>query len=232
MNVYTAFHHLVQVTVTGEQTRVLLSSPFRNIFLKQLAPDLIDILSQLIIMCTESDDADPLVREGVARSQYQNLLQQQGAVKLLHQLSCAPFKSRNEGGIQLPLWAVERPGLIDPYLKICQLGFRLMKQMSRQNIGIKSVVSQYRPDLTLLLGGQMKVANTLREVYDDNRPLLLAVSDQLILDIVHLMHDNPFPRFLEFLSVFCECNDDPIPHNQNRIARYVLQDNFFILFPC
>ena len=65
----------------------------------------------------------------------------------------------------------------------------------------------------------------------DNRELLYAVSDELVQDLVDLMKEGRYPRFMEFLYVFCECNDNPIPANQNRIARILFVENGHILLP-
>ena len=230
-NVHAAFFKLAEPACRAASLDVILKSSFRTKLLPLYGPDLIDIISQLILTCTESNNDNPMSREGAGVSDAQNLLMQQDAVHLLYTMACVPYKSISCGGLAIPLWAVQKKGLLDTFLKMCRLAFRLLKQMCRQNGPIKVILADFIPDMSPLLGGVLQIANTMREVYDDNRELLYAVSDELVQDLVDLMKEGRYPRFMEFLYVFCECNDNPIPANQNRIARILFVENGHILLP-
>ena len=104
------------------------------------------------------------------------------------------------------------------------LSMRLVRHMLRDCSINKRYMVQHVPLLQDWLGGGTGAAAVLREIFADNAEMLDLVEKSHITRFVELIRDvGRETRFVDFLTVLCECDDRPVRSNQWRVCKLLVE---------
>ena len=142
-------------------------------------------LTQLILFCTKSQDVDPLTRTGVPITQHQLLLLDTNVHILVIQMLSAPFKESMGPAAKYSLIDLENVKNAE-LCKLCALGYRLLRQMVYGSPAFAFTLAKYIPFIQSQLGYCRLAADTLSEMFHNNRKLLDEMPERLVNCFVQL----------------------------------------------
>ena len=142
-------------------------------------------LTRLILFCTESRDADPLTRTGVPIMGHQVLLLDTNAHGVVMQMLSAPFRESAGVAAMYTLADLRDPKNAD-LCQCCALGYRLLKQMVYGAPAFALRLAEYIPFMQAQLGYCRLAADTLSEMFHNNRKLLDELPERLVNCFVRL----------------------------------------------
>lgn len=189
-------------------------------------------LSALICFCTESEDDDPLTREGLPIANHQqSMFEVQLHCIVMDVLLCPFVSSTKENKMELPIegGVLSIRNLLDDKLghihKVCRLCYRLLKQMSKGSPYAGQLV-EYVSFMQAQEGYKLHVADTQLEIFTNNPNIPL---DRCITNVKHfvnlLLTKERSSGYLRFLSSLCVVNGTGVPHNQQLVAKLLLQEH-------
>ena len=126
------------------------------------------------------------------------------------------------GASAITLHELSKPGnrdtlaVVDTAYKVLQT---YLKGNSRKN---ELYIAAHIPFFQSQVGAELAVERMYTELVRDNNQIVHAITDKEIMAFVELLKHDKQPQYLEFLSVLCECNGAPLPHNQEKIAHALL----------
>ena len=189
------------------------------------------VLTEMVKFCSQSDNDDPMTREGLPQWQQQCLLCDlqflEQAMSIIELLLLPLLKFREQQGTASCVRTLTR------LAKLCQ---RLMRHILRRNPTTCAYAASKKRNngqstFVVPLQNQMShgilAAETLREIYLDNADLLEKVTDDDIKGVLELIQSNEpgrgrKARYIEYLMVLCECEGKAVRPNQWRIANLLL----------
>ncbi|KAK3233488.1 hypothetical protein CYMTET_56220 [Cymbomonas tetramitiformis] len=166
----------------------------------------------------ESSNPNMLTRDGPTDSLLQDYLRDRNYLDLLIALLEELFQEK-----AIPPKLIETLPVYG-LLYMCQLVYRVLKQACKDHLANKNHLSVHIPVMQQHLGTEMKPANTILEIYCDNKELVQSIEDKHLNQYLELMRRFRQPRFAEFLVSCSDCSGQPVPLNQSRIAKF-LQTN-------
>jgi hypothetical protein len=175
---------------------------------------------------------DPMTLEEPAHEAAQKVLKEQGVIDILFEILRAPFDTKNGTRVApIPIHEIMKNPDFKVLFLICQLCYRLLKQVIKDNDECERYLS--RPAIVDFmqeqLGYQLKTADTLMELFRDNRYLLDRLSDKHINVFFDLIRDvgklsrymASDSRFQQFSIVF-DVNLLFVTHfNHSHLARRI-----------
>ena len=184
-------------------------------------------LTQFLLRLTESDVADPIARDGTPNKGYQTLLQEQGAITLVHKLVELPFRHISPGLVT----ESARTHFGPTFMRLCQLGYRVLQQLCKNNNNNKNKSVFILPELRQKLETVFKTACTevIRAIYTNNNILLEAVRASDISVFIEMIALSKQPQFVNLLEALCLCEGSPVPSNQNAIVTALFEENLDLL---
>lgn len=191
---------------------------------------LVGIVSDLIVFVTDTDEVDPLKREGVPILSRQIMLREQGVLDLATLSLTVPFhtafsRSKFDAAAHESLpWSRALKSAIVLCMCLC-------RHILRDCVTNKLQAISFVPLLQENLGKGLRVAETLREVFADNAEMLDCATDEIVSRFVHLIREvGRDVHFLEFLIVLCQCDGKAVRPNQWRVCRLLVQEAPELLF--
>ena len=189
-------------------------------------------LSALICFCTESEDGDPLTREGLPIPEHQESMFEVSLHKTAMDVLLCPFVgATKENKMELPLsGGVLRMEdvLLAEYENIytvCRLCYRLLKQMSKGS-PYSSLLVDYVSFMQAQEGYKLHVADTLMEIFTDNPNL---PPSRMEMDIRHfvklLLKKGRSSGYLKFLSMLCVVKETGVESNQVLVSQLLLDEH-------
>eukprot|EP00050_Salpingoeca_kvevrii_P002520 m.196116 g.196116 ORF g.196116 m.196116 type:complete len:2530 (-) comp10628_c0_seq6:379-7968(-) len=79
-------------------------------------------------------------------------------------------------------------------------------------------------------GGHLPVEPMVTELVRDNRTVIQCMSETEMRKFIDLLAKEKNPAYLDFLSVLCTAESGPIPHNQDIISRFLLEQGEACVF--
>eukprot|EP00667_Euglena_gracilis_P000792 EG_transcript_792 len=190
-------------------------------------------LGRLIAFCTQSDDPNPLTRAGVPIPPHQRTLLDQGVHHLVVEMLRCPFAGVDDSPPAILLAEVEQPEhrLVS---HICRLGYRLLQLMVKGNSRHALHLSGYIQFMQSQLPCGFAVADTIIELFRDNRVVLEGLPEEVVDGFVRHMDrwrgpGDLSPAWVHFLSELCVCEGQGIPLNQARVCSGVLAERSHLL---
>ena len=186
-------------------------------------------LTTLIRFCIESADADPLTAGGIPSTKHQTLLLDLDVHLLVLSMLSAPFK---ESGTELATYSYH--DLTDPRHSdlqyVCDLGYRLLKHMVHGSPAFAWKLAYHIPFMQSQLGYCRVAADTLSEMFHDNRKLLELMPARLIACFVTVCTQQiRNAGYIKFLCNLCACDNQGILSNQTVICKKLLEENSSLL---
>ena len=132
-------------------------------------------LTDLILFCTDSKDTDPFTRDGIPIMRHQRLLLDQNLHALAIHMLSAPFAESAGGGATYRLSDLADPANQD-LNSVCALCYRLLRQMVKGSPPFALQLAEWIPFIQSQLGPCRLAADTLSEMFQDNRILLEQVA--------------------------------------------------------
>lgn len=173
-------------------------------------------LTKLITFCTMSDDANPLTREGVPIQKHQEILMDQNVHHIVIQMLQVTLFQQLD-----PNSTAEHPLTHNKIKFLCTLCYRLLRLMIKGTINYALRLSQYIPFMQSQVSLGIGVADTIMEVFKDNRVLLEQMTED-VLDCFVQLAQKRYSRYLIFLAELCICEEVGIPKNQRIICNRLL----------
>ena len=200
---------------------------------------LINVAGGLITFVTETDEPDPLKRDGRPYERRQILLREQKVLDLV--LRCvsrsvsgalaepdasghtpSPFRKEELADIQ-----GTRPQN-DPIVKLrrgltlCMLLFRHILRDCQAN---KRYAVRFVPKLQELLSCNIQAAKPLTEVCANNTEMNDAVDGRMVEKVIERIREvGCEAKYLEFLMVLCQCNGKAIRDHQRTVGELLLEN--------
>ena len=188
-------------------------------------------LTGLIIFCSESQDLNPLSRTGVPIAKHQLLLLDTGVHSLVISLLSAPFQESGGATAAYSLGDLESPKCVE-LSKTCDLCYRLLQQMVRGTPAFAFRLSGYIPFMQSQLGYCQFAANTMSEMFHNNRKLLEQMPSRIVTCFVRLCTERVRQAgYLKFLCELCVCDGHGVLSNQTVICKRLLEENSSLLLP-
>ena len=180
-------------------------------------------LTSLILFCTESQDPDPMTRGGVPLVKHQMLLLDTNVQSLVVELLSAPFQE--PGGHTLN--DLESHAEL---ARTCALGYRLLRQMVHGSPGFAFRLASYIPFMQSQIGHLHVGADTLSEMFHNNRQLLEQMPPRIATGFVRLCSQRARQAgYIKFLCGLCVCEGQGILANQTVICKRLLEENALLL---
>jgi len=157
------------------------------------------VISQLINLCIESDDPDPLTREGKPVPVIQDMFREFGVSEKVLQMLQSRFTP--EGTKAMSDIAM------DPFLlRCCHLAYRLTRAIAQNHLVNGIAFSMRIGFMMTQLGNEFHVADALVAIFKDNRTLLEKVNQEHVEAFINLLRaKGKVPRYLEFLACTLAC---------------------------
>lgn len=96
--------------------------------------------------------------------------------------------------------------------QICQLAYRLLRAIIRDNRENAIYASRYMHLFIYQLGYELRAEDTLTELMVDNIEMLEALDQDTVMVFIDLVRRRGRkPQFLAFLTACCSCNGDGVP---------------------
>ena len=129
------------------------------------------VLTSLILYCSDSQDLDPMNRSGVPVVRHQMLLLDMNVHSLVISLLSSPF--RESGAKTAPYSLRDLQSAHNTELaNTCALAYRLLQQMVRGSRAFAFSLAAYVPFMLSQMGYCRLAADTLSEMFHNNRLLL------------------------------------------------------------
>ena len=189
-------------------------------------------LGALIRFCTESEDQDPLTREGLPISHHQqSMFEVQLHSTAMDVLLCPFVSAHKDNKLELPLQGgvLTMEEILEPtYANIhtvCRLCYRLLKQMSKAS-PFAGLLVEYVDFMKAQEGYKLHVADTQMEIFTDNPNIPQGVCEDNIHHFVKLLlTKGRSSGYLRFLSSLCVVGDVGVLHNQKLVCDLVLRQH-------
>lgn len=189
-------------------------------------------LSALICFCTESDDDDPLTREGLPIPNHQQSMFEVQLHKIVMDVLLCPFVSAGkENKMELPIegGVLSIKNLLDDKLehiyKVCRLCYRLLKQMSKGSPFAGQLV-EYVSFMQAQEGYKLHVADTQLEIFTNNPNIPAERCEANVRHFVNLLLTKERSSgYLRFLSSLCVVNGTGVPNNQSLVSSLLLDQH-------
>ncbi|KAK3239858.1 hypothetical protein CYMTET_50243 [Cymbomonas tetramitiformis] len=195
--------------IAGSQLGAVLAQHFSD-------GSILVVLERLILNLTpHSNNGNVLTRDGVPNERLQRAVREQGIIELLVRLLKVIFE---EKGLPLKLIGDINPSTL---MYLCQLVYRVLKQVSKENRTNQMMLAPHISMMQMHLGTEMKVINTLQEIYAGNKLLISQIQDKQLNQFLELLEEHRKPRFVKFLQVLALFDGEPIPLNQRRIINFL-----------
>src|SRR3989338_1478000 len=191
----------------------------------QSARQVIQVLTEMILWCTISKEMDPMKREGIEVTEFQNLLREQGVIGKLLPLIKHTMAGRN----------LKELGQGTNYTNYTTLNlvYRLLRQIikshpeNRRGMGSDRAVQQLEDHIEF-----PSATDTLMELFRDNWELLSEFQAHQIHFFIKGLRDNQngrLPSYVNFLSILCTCDGQRIKNNQKTILHQLVHENHHLL---
>ena len=181
------------------------------------------VLGQMIVFVTISDNPNVHTREGLPHAARQLLLREQQILDLAMQCVNAPFKSTFNFESDLATPEARRNPANAALYSMAVLAQRLSRHTLRECVPNKTYAMRFVHQLQSQLSYGIFAANTLTEVFADNEALLETVDDDIVLMFVRLLREQArLARFVDFLIVLCQCKGKAVRINQWRVCRLLI----------
>jgi len=174
---------------------------------------------------------DPLLLEEPTNYARQRVLLEQGIIDIVLNILRAPFEEVESDGktkkkALMDIKQIQKNEDLKPYHYICQLCYRLLKQVIKDNPECERALS--KPEIVgfmqTQLGYQLKTADTLMELFKDNRFLLDTLKDAHIDEFFKLIDEvGKLSRYMNFLNALVTCHGEGHPKNQEKICKLLLK---------
>jgi hypothetical protein len=185
-----------------------------------------EAIAQFIIFLSESEEMDPLKREGIPIRRRQKFVRELGVIDLVCNLLHWPFYS----GIH-DFSSTSSSSLMGYIVK---LGYKFVKQAAKDYRLNETYCSQW---IGLFLQHAQKASDpddsnaeeTLTEIISDNKWIVeKQIKPHMIEKFVSLCKDNVrHEKYMNLLSSLCMCNGQAVTRNQNIISDLLLKDVIF-----
>ncbi|CUI11444.1 inositol 1,4,5-trisphosphate/ryanodine receptor, putative, partial [Bodo saltans] len=196
-------------------------------------------LAALTCFCTDSEDDDPLTREGLPIPTHQQSMFEVQLHRIVMEVLLCPFVSATkENKLELPLegGVLSIKNLLDDKLehvhRVCRLCYRLLKQMSKASPHAWQLV-EYVAFMQAQEGYKLHVADTQLEIFTNNSSIPQERCEANIRHFVSLLLTKERSSgYLRFLSSLCVVKGSGVVYNQSLVSRLLLQDHAEkILYP-
>ena len=124
-------HHEKCTGPEAEKIRLQIDRTNLGEILKEVLPMVNDVLTNLILNCTVSDENDPFIREGEPDMLYQDICLQQNAIDLIIDFLKILFLPANQPGghLGIPAWVFARNLIQKDACHNAKLAWRCLKQV-------------------------------------------------------------------------------------------------------
>lgn len=196
-------------------------------------------LSALTCFCTDSEDDDPLTREGLPIPTHQQSMFEVQLHRIVMEVLLCPFVSATkENKLELPLegGVLSIKNLLDEKLehvhKVCRLCYRLLKQMSKASPHAWQMV-EYVAFMQAQEGYKLHVADTQLEIFTNNSSIPQDRCEANVRHFVNLLLTKERSSgYLRFLSSLCVVKGSGVVYNQTLVSKLLLHEHADkILYP-
>eukprot|EP00667_Euglena_gracilis_P000044 EG_transcript_44 len=225
-------HVLQHSSVLRDTCRLLAVEDFGMDRLNRVLSATNSSLVSLINACSAgTDETAPLAGGGAPRREVQQLMLDQGVHHLVVDILKRPFRTEENPGGRLELADVYLPHH-RPLYTCCIMCYRLLRQMVRGEATFALELAEHIPFMQRHVGQRLRVAETLLEIFHDNRLLLGQLSEDVLAYFVKICATNRRnAQYLDFLCVLCLCEGAPITRNQDVICQQLLKKKAHVLLP-
>eukprot|EP00736_Rhodelphis_marinus_P011999 Rmarinus@m.12901 len=180
------------------------------------------VLTAMILFCTDSNNPDPLSRDGPPIKQHQKLLFDQRIHDVTFDIIKLVFSSPNLTAKPKDVTSARYKGI----WTLCLYAYRLIKQMAKANNRAGPYLfEKYHDIMQEQLGYQLKVADTLMEIVTNNQGALdlIAESDMPAFFLTLIEEKGRLARYLNFLAALCMVDGVGFRANQDLLTRILLR---------
>jgi hypothetical protein len=180
------------------------------------------LCEDLLMQLTSSQETDVLKRDGKMNTQLQNMLTGlQFPYFLLEQLLPALFKLVPRKDIAEAIYGVH-------LRRVVKYIFRLLCVLAKDHRGNSEYLFDHIKDFQTMLGYGFGVADTLTEIFTDERELMVKATDDLIEEMWSLAKQKRERRYIDFLCVLVSDSSSgqarPVKSNQDRVSKIIREN--------
>eukprot|EP00299_Pterocystis_sp_00344_P020311 c9964_g1_i1.p1 GENE.c9964_g1_i1~~c9964_g1_i1.p1 ORF type:complete len:1731 (-),score=431.55 c9964_g1_i1:75-5267(-) len=160
-----------------------------------------------------------LNENGTPNATNQQILRSAGAHELAHRMLRLPFSN------QLPA----EQGRRDIFLSC----YRLLKNFVLKNSQNQTILLKHVEFYMSQMGVKLKAADTLTEIFRDNRQVCSQIEEKTIRHFVTIISERgQFPRYLQFFRIIIMPEGRPLKRNQDLILKLMLEkeDKVMVLY--
>jgi len=162
---------------------------------------------------------------GTPVRQRQKLLRNLQVVEMLVAVLRVPFAPHNTSGAAVTLEDLKLK-LHQLTLRVSDAAYAVLEVFltgdSRKN---ELYIAAHIPFFQSQVGGIVRVEKMYTELVKDNPIVVHSITDREMQAFVDLLRHDKDGDYLDFLSVLCEVAGGPVPSNQERICRMLLQES-------
>ena len=115
---------------------------------------------------------------------------------------------------------------------VCTLCYRLLRHMVKGSPEFALELAEYIPFMQSQLGRCVLAADTLSEMFHNNRTLLEQLPERVVTYFVRLLTERMRqPSYIKFLCELCVCDDQGILKNQTVVCKRLIEENSGLLLP-
>ena len=163
-------------------------------------------MTMLIRFCTEGEEANPHLRSGIPIVKHQLLLLDAKVHTLVFHVLAAPFEECQGPGAMYRLCDLEHRANAD-LLDACALAYRLLQHMVCGSSSFAMRLLEYVPFMVSQLDHCWHAADTLSQMFNNNRRLLREIPDRLVACFVRLCIEKHWHGgYIKFLCKLCVCD--------------------------
>lgn len=139
------------------------------------------VLTRLVMNLTQSDDLNPMSREGPPNRLLQKILRELNMLPLAIRVLQLPF----EKGVDIN--EIRGNAFYQPLVHINNLLYRVLKQIVKGNLANSKLLFEFLPAIRRQLGKGILITPTIKEIFLRKRELLNHISSDLIDDFISLL---------------------------------------------
>eukprot|EP00049_Salpingoeca_infusionum_P011225 m.193039 g.193039 ORF g.193039 m.193039 type:complete len:2533 (-) comp14875_c0_seq1:808-8406(-) len=174
--------------------------------------------------------ADFMFDNGERVRERQKLARTLQIVELIIKMLKSPFIPYNSGPSAITLEDLVKPTHRST-LAVMNAAYKVLETYlvgnSRKN---ELYIAAHIPFFQSQVGSELHVESMYTELVRDNSQIVHAITKSEIDAFVSLLQKDKQAHYLDFLGVLCECENAPLPDNQDLIAQALLKDTRSAVF--